>query len=118
MLDAHPAARLHGIDASAGMLEGARMSLDGRDATFEVGRIEDALPAGPFHLVVSALTVHHLDGPGKRALFERIAEVLAPRDGSCWRTVCVPVTPGEDARAKTASWRTDRRGANRAGLGA
>lgn len=38
-------------------------------------RLEDPLPEGPFDLVVSVLAVHHLDGPKKRDLFRRVAEV-------------------------------------------
>jgi tRNA (cmo5U34)-methyltransferase len=41
-------------------------------------RLEDPLPPGPFDLVVSALAVHHLDGPGKADLFRRIRAVLVP----------------------------------------
>jgi len=32
-------------------------------ADLRVSRLEDELPPGPFDLVVSALAVHHLDGP-------------------------------------------------------
>ena len=93
VLDAHPAARLHGIDASADMLDVARAALAGRPATLAVGRIEDALPPGPFDLVVSALAVHHLDGPGKRSLFERVAAVLAPGGRFVLADVVVPDDP-------------------------
>ena len=68
-----PGARWTGIDASAAMLERARKRLP--DADLRVQRLEDPLPQGPFDLVVSVLAVHHLDGPAKRDLFRRIAEV-------------------------------------------
>lgn len=42
------------------------------------GRLQNALPTGPFDLIISALAVHHLDGPEKRELFRRVARVLAP----------------------------------------
>ncbi|CAN5282518.1 class I SAM-dependent methyltransferase [soil metagenome] len=68
-----PGARWTGIDASEAMLEHARERLP--DADLRVQRLEDPLPDGPFDLVVSVLAVHHLDGPAKRDLFRRIAEV-------------------------------------------
>jgi tRNA (cmo5U34)-methyltransferase len=66
-------ARWTGIDASAAMLERARERLP--DADLRLQRLEDPLPEGPFDLVVSVLAVHHLDGPTKRDLFRRVAEV-------------------------------------------
>lgn len=66
-------ARWTGIDASAAMLERARERLPNAD--LRVQRLEDPLPEGPFDLVVSVLAVHHLNGPKKRDLFRRVAEV-------------------------------------------
>jgi tRNA (cmo5U34)-methyltransferase len=71
-----PDAEWLGVDASEAMLGRARERLP--DADLRVQRLEDELPAGPFDLVVSALAVHHLDGPGKRELFSRVAGVLRP----------------------------------------
>lgn len=90
VLDAHPAAHLHGIDASAEMLATAREALDGRDVTLEVGRLEDGLPQGRFDLVVSALAVHHLDAAGKAALFTCIAEILGDGGRFVLADVAVP----------------------------
>ncbi|CAN5737896.1 class I SAM-dependent methyltransferase [soil metagenome] len=66
-------ARWTGIDASEAMLESARERLP--DADLRLQRLEDPLPEGLFDLVVSVLAVHHLDGPKKRDLFRRVAEV-------------------------------------------
>jgi tRNA (cmo5U34)-methyltransferase len=71
-----PDAEWVGIDASEAMLARARERLPGADLRLQ--RLEDELPEGTFDLVVSALAVHHLDGPGKRALFSRVAGVLRP----------------------------------------
>jgi tRNA (cmo5U34)-methyltransferase len=71
-----PEAEWVGIDASEAMLARARERLP--DADLRLQRLEDELPEGPFDLVVSALAVHHLDGPGKQALFSRVAGVLHP----------------------------------------
>jgi tRNA (cmo5U34)-methyltransferase len=95
VLDAHPQASLLGIDASAEMLAVARESLAGRDIALEVGRLEDGLPQGRFDLVVSALAVHHLDGPGKAELFTRIAELLADGGRFVLADVVVPVDGAE-----------------------
>ncbi len=73
VLARNPGARWTGIDASEPMLAQARERLP--DADLRLARLEDALPDGPFDLTVSVLAVHHLDGPGKRDLFRRVAEV-------------------------------------------
>jgi tRNA (cmo5U34)-methyltransferase len=98
VLDAHPQAHLHGIDASADMLAVAHEALAGRDVTLEVGRLEDGLPQGRFDLVVSALAVHHLDGAGKAELFTRVAELLG--DGGRFVLADV-VVPADGAEAVT-----------------
>lgn len=87
----HGGAALTGIDSSAEMLRHAR-SLVPR-GRFLLRRLEDPLPAGPFDLVVSALAVHHLDDPGKAALFERIASALGPGGRFVLLDVVVPTGP-------------------------
>jgi tRNA (cmo5U34)-methyltransferase len=74
ILARNPGARWTGIDASEAMLAAARARLP-RDADLRMQRLEDPLPAGPFHLVVSVLAVHHLDADRKRDLFRRVREV-------------------------------------------
>ena len=91
VLERNPGARLTGIDGSEAMVEHARKRLPGAD--LRVGRLEQPLPEGPFDLVVSVLAVHHLDGEGKRDLFERVARVT---DVFVLGDVVVPERP-EDA---------------------
>jgi tRNA (cmo5U34)-methyltransferase len=91
VLARHPGARWTGIDASGAMLGRARERLPAAD--LRVGRLEEALPPGPFDLAVSALAVHHLDGDAKRDLFRRVAQVT---DRLVLGDVVVPVRP-EDA---------------------
>ena len=89
----HPAANLVGIDESEQMLARARQRLPGAD--LRVGRLEDTLPEGPFDLVVSALTVHHLDGPAKADLFGRVAQRLRPGGRFVMADVIVPDDPAD-----------------------
>ncbi|HVN50187.1 MAG TPA: class I SAM-dependent methyltransferase [Acidimicrobiales bacterium] len=91
VLERHPAARLLGLDESPAMLEHARAALPAAD--LRVARLQDPLPEGPFDLVVSALAVHHLDGPGKADLFARVAAVLAPGGRFVLADVVVPEDP-------------------------
>lgn len=93
VLERRPGAQLVGIDESEAMLAVARERLPGAD--LRVQRLEDPLPQGPFGLVFSALAVHHLDGPGKRDLFRRVAGVLAPGGRFVLADVIVPDDPAE-----------------------
>ena len=77
VLEHHPAAVLVGVDESDSMLEHAREALP-KTTELRVSRLQDALPEGPFDLVFSALTVHHLNAGEKADLFRRVAEVLRP----------------------------------------
>jgi tRNA (cmo5U34)-methyltransferase len=88
VLALHPDAALTAIDSSEEMLERARGVVP--QADLQVARLEDELPPGPFDLVVSALAVHHLDGPGKQDLFRRIGAVLNPGATFVLADVVVP----------------------------
>ena len=88
-----PGAAWVGIDASEAMLAHARAVLP--EADLRVARLEEPLPPGPFGLVVSALAVHHLDGPGKADLFRRVAEVLEPGGRFILGDVVVPDDPAD-----------------------
>ena len=88
ILAAHPNAKLTAIDSSAEMLERARTVVP--DADLRLAQLQGPFPAGPFDLVVSALAVHHLDGPGKQDLFRRVATVLAPGGAFVLADVVVP----------------------------
>lgn len=91
----HPGAALVGLDASKDMLAHARASLPPARVELHVQRLDDLLPAGPFDLVLSALAVHHLDGPGKEDLFRRIAARLAPGGRVVVADVVVPEDPSD-----------------------
>jgi tRNA (cmo5U34)-methyltransferase len=114
VLAVHPAARLVGIDESEPMLSRARDRFPAAD--LRVQRLEDPLPEGDYDLVVSALTVHHLDAAGKADLFRRVrgrlraggrfvlADVVVPDD---LRDTVTPVDPPYDQPSPVAdqlSW--------------
>ena len=60
-----------------------------------MANLTDPLPAGPFDLVVSALAIHHLDGPQKADLFARIAGVLRPGGRFVLGDVVIPDDPAD-----------------------
>jgi tRNA (cmo5U34)-methyltransferase len=100
----YPEARITGLDSSPEMVFKARQ-LGWEE--MRLGRIEDPLPDGPWDLVISVLTVHHLDEDGKRDLFRRVREhsralvigdvVAVPQE----RRV-TPVEPGFDLPSPAA----------------
>jgi tRNA (cmo5U34)-methyltransferase len=95
VLAANPIAFLVGVDASTGMLAQARAALPADRVQLLAQRLEDPLPDGPFDVVVSALAVHHLDGPGKADLFRRVASVLSPGGRFVLGDVVVPEDPAD-----------------------
>ncbi len=96
LLDSHPTATLSGLDSSPEMLAAARDALPADRVELRLARLEDHLPPGPFDLVVSALTVHHLSPEEKADLFRRVADVLPPGGRFVLGDVVVPERP-EDA---------------------
>lgn len=89
----YPGATATGIDESPAMLAAAEDRLAGLGVHLWVGDIGEPLPPGPFDLVVSALAVHHLDGPGKAALFGRVAAALRPGGRFVLGDVVLPANP-------------------------
>jgi tRNA (cmo5U34)-methyltransferase len=70
LLERFPKAEVTGLDAQPEMVFKAReLGIEAR-----LARMEDPLPDGPWDLVLSVLTVHHLDADGKRDLFRRVRE--------------------------------------------
>jgi tRNA (cmo5U34)-methyltransferase len=95
VLDRHPGAAAFGVDNNEAMLGAAQRRLAGFPFEVRVAELTDPLPAGPFDLVVSALAVHHLDGPDKADLFARIAGVLRPGGRFVLGDVVIPVDPAD-----------------------
>lgn len=107
------------VDESAEMLAVAAGALPAQRVELVRGRLQDALPAGGFELIVSALAIHHLDEHEKLGLFSRIhgslarggrfvlADVIVP---AAAEDAKIPLTPGYDKPSPLAdqlSWLKD-----------
>ncbi len=95
ILRRHRGAAAIGIDKDEAMLDAARTRLEGFPVELRVAELTEPLPVGPFDLVVSALAIHHVDGPGKAALFARVARALRPGGRFVLGDVVVPVDPAD-----------------------
>jgi tRNA (cmo5U34)-methyltransferase len=95
VLARHPGAAAVGVDKSDAMLGVARQRLAGDSPELRVAELTGPLPPGPFDLVVSALAIHHLEGPDKADLFTRIAGVLRPGGRFVLGDVVIPVDPAD-----------------------
>lgn len=95
VLERHGGAAAVGIDKNEAMLDAARARLRGLAVELVVAQLTDPLPPGPFDLVVSALAVHHLEGPDKAALFARVMGVLRPGGRFVLGDVVIPVDPAD-----------------------
>jgi tRNA (cmo5U34)-methyltransferase len=96
VLRARAAARLVLVDENPGMLAVARDALPPANVEREViADLAEPLPEGRFDLVVSALAIHHLDGPAKQALFARVHECLGAGGRFVMADVVVPDDPSD-----------------------
>ena len=84
ILDRFPRSRALLLDGSTTMLDEAENALTNYTGRFHVKHFQlldlswtDDLPTST-RAVVSSLAIHHLNDTGKRAMFQRIASVLAP----------------------------------------
>jgi trans-aconitate methyltransferase len=70
LLERYPDAEVTGLDSQPEMVFKARE----HGIEVRLARMEDPLPDGPWDLVISVLSVHHLDEDQKRDLFRRVRE--------------------------------------------
>jgi tRNA (cmo5U34)-methyltransferase len=97
----HLQTRLHLMDVSDAMLARARQrfaGVAGANVGFEVRDYTQGSLGGPWDLVVSALSIHHLDDGAKRALFARIFEALRPSGLFVNAEQVLGPTPAAEAR--------------------
>ena len=59
-----------GLDSDPNMVSRLREEYD----DVQLARMEDPLPDGPWDLVISVLSVHHLQDDAKQTLFRRVRE--------------------------------------------
>lgn len=85
LLDRYPDVHLTLVDISEGMLAQARRRFAGLPADRVAYRVADYAAGplrqpdeAPFDAVVSGLSIHHLENPAKRALFQRVFAALRP----------------------------------------
>lgn len=75
----YPDAHIHLIDVSAPMLERARVRLAAdTNVSFEVADYATVPLGDNYDAIVSALSIHHLDHPAKKALFAKVFAALRP----------------------------------------
>ena len=70
LLERYPDAEVTGLDAQPEMVFKARE----HGIEVRLARMQDPLPDGPWDLVISVLSIHHLDESQKRDLFRRVRE--------------------------------------------
>jgi tRNA (cmo5U34)-methyltransferase len=70
LLERYPDADVVGLDSNPEMVFRARDLTD----QVRLARMEDPLPDGPWDLVISVLSVHHLTAEQKQDLFRRVRE--------------------------------------------
>ncbi len=103
LLDRLPDARVHAYDGSDSMLAATRARA-GDPGRLVTRRIDIAATdwrgfEAPLRAAVSSLAVHHLDGPGKRALFADLHAALAPGGVFALADVIRPETDAGNAIA-------------------
>jgi len=105
-----PTVAVHLVDVSEGMLAEARARLQGASgASFEVADYATAPFGDGWDLVVSALSIHHLEDAAKRALFARIRDALRPGGLFVNAEQVLGPTPAAEA-AYAARWRAEVQG--------
>src|SRR6476661_4822053 len=107
LVEPFPRARVLAMDLSPTILQKARATCAAYEDRFETrpfdlaDRSWRAFPE-PVRAFVSSLAIHHLDGAGKRGLFQDLAAALAPGGALVIADLVLPVTPASHAVAAKA----------------
>lgn len=112
--EAFPGAHFTLVDVADAMLERARerfqeapFQTDAQRRRFAFHTLDYArapLPGGPYDLVISGLSIHHVSDTAKRALFRRVFGALAPGGAFVNADQVLGTTPALQAQA-LALWR-------------
>ena len=79
LLRRYPEASIHCVDLSEEMIEQCRQRLRSEKVSFERADFKQIrLAPATFDLVVSSISIHHLDDSAKRSLFRTIHDALVP----------------------------------------
>jgi tRNA (cmo5U34)-methyltransferase len=106
LLEAYPDAWVIGLDSDPNMVYRLREEYD----DVQLARMEDPLPDGPWDLVISVLSVHHLTDDQKHLLFRRVREhsrALVIGDVVKADPQVTPIEPGfdfPDTAEELAEW--------------
>jgi tRNA (cmo5U34)-methyltransferase len=105
LLESLPGASVIGMDGSLVMLArtGERLSRFGnrfQPRSFDLADCSWRKPEQPIQAVLSSLAIHHLNGEGKRVLFQDVYAMLAPGGAFIVADMVEPATqPGRDVAA-------------------
>jgi trans-aconitate methyltransferase len=107
ILERYPKAAVYGLDGSAEMLRAARARLARfgerfQAQFFDLAREDWRQPGFPVQAVVSSLAIHHLDGPGKQALFRAVFSMLSPGGALLIADILLPASPAAASLAAEA----------------
>jgi tRNA (cmo5U34)-methyltransferase len=108
ILERFPTATVRGLDLSQAMLARAAERLAAYGGRFQTQQFDLAAtawrqPDGAAHAIVSSLSVHHLDGEQKQALFRDLYRMLAPGGALIIADVMLAATP-EAREVAAAAW--------------
>jgi tRNA (cmo5U34)-methyltransferase len=98
LLERFPNAHIVALDGSPEMLRhaGQRLAPFGERVELQLARLEDRdwleRLGGPVRCFLSSLTLHHLDGPGKRRLYADLFSVLEPGGALCLADIVDPAS--------------------------
>jgi tRNA (cmo5U34)-methyltransferase len=99
ILGRFPQARADLMDVSEPMLAQARKRFSGTSRVrFFIGDYAREPFPGTYPLVVSAMSVHHLEDAGKQALIRKIFAALEPGGAFVHAELCLGPTPGAEQR--------------------
>ncbi len=110
VLERIPQASVVLADVSQAMLDQARERFAGMagDLAFQAIDYRAGLPEGPFDVIISALSIHHLDDREKQNLFHRTFEHLVPGGIFINADQALGKTPAIDARYRKCWFREIR----------